>query len=1334
MQKSHPADQVREISVTVFVSTLLGYLLLSLAGLKLAVPPGYASPLFPAAGLALVAGLIWGHRLLPAIWAGSVAANLFIAQGNGSPWWPSIIIAMCIATGATVQAAVGTYLIRARVESSWETMEQNREILRFMLFGGPIACVISATVGVTTLYAAELIDFNDYAYSWWNWWSGDTLGVLIGAPLVLLAINHRQSPWKERRIAIALPMGVTLALILFAFLAVSRWEQQSLRAHIAQHGEDLALGLQQRFDAHEESISALRLLFEVNPDMSFEKFQYFTRLTLADHKDISALSINPYIAGSKRKSFESAEGKKLGIAGYSITEKSPDGKRMPALPRDHYVPVGYIAPVEGNKGAVGYDIFSEPTRRDAILRAIQSGKPAATGAVNLVQDQQQRTGILILHPAYRQVFYTDEQADPVHLIGFATGVIRVDDLVQIATWNRVPNGIRFFIDDLQAPLTRTRLFSTEPNSKDAGTADLTDAFHFDLRLADRLWRLTTYPTQEFLRHQRTWVPAAVGVAGMLFAAVLQILLLATTGRGFLIQRKVDEQTLELRIKGEALQQVLQEHDNLIRRIPVGVYKLRVSFAEGIRYEYVSPLWCEQMGVSSDAVLTDPDIVLRRMHADDRASFSALWDRSRDQLQPLRWEGRVVHPEGVRWLAIEAVPTVLEDAVILWEGVQADITDRKQAEQQQRLLSTAVAQSNAAVVITDRQGDIVFVNGAFSSNTGYTRDEVIGQNPRILQSGATEPETYRDLWKTITEGKTWRGELWNRKKSGEMFWELATISPITDDQGAITHFVAIKENVTLRKQQEIELRSAKEDAEAANLAKSKFLATMSHEIRTPMNGILGMAQLLQLPDLSDAERDEYVRIILSSGNTLQSLLNDILDLSKVEAGKLELHPSVFDPATVLDETAALFSGTAQQKALKLRAAWHGKPDQHYWADAVRVRQMLSNLVSNAIKFSEAGSISIDANELEGDTSSALLTFSVTDTGIGITEEKQALLFRAFSQVDGSSTRQYGGTGLGLSIVRRLAEMMDGQVGVDSSPGQGSRFWFQIRIRRARPTVKNDDNVVPHAVSTPEFSTPRPSAPASNHPVLVVEDNLTNQRVIMALLAKKQLPARCVDNGQQAVDAFAKGDRFSLVLMDCQMPVMDGFEATEHIRRMESDGALARTPIVALTAGAFSEDRQRCVSVGMDDFLGKPINVDEVTAVLEKWIGYHAPLPAQVSESTPSTPTKASSPVFDEAQLLLRFAGDREMIAIGLAAFLEDLPTLIRQLSEAVSLNDAELIRRHAHSLKGAAGSVSGSELSDLAKQIEDAAKVADTESIANFYARIDDSVRRTVEALERYTSG
>ncbi len=525
--------------------------------------------------------------------------------------------------------------------------------------------------------------------------------------------------------------------------------------------------------------------------------------------------------------------------------------------------------------------------------------------------------------------------------------------------------------------------------------------------------------------------------------------------------------------------------------------------------------------------------------------------------------------------------------------------RVEAASARRISATVFDASAEAITITDIHGRILSVNPAFTRMSGYSAAEVVGRNPRLLNSGMQDRTFYKQLWRDLLTHGSWRGEMVNRHKDGHLFDVHISITTSRDSLGQAQHFIGVSADITVRKQAQTEARrstqlltEATREAQAANLAKSRFLATMSHEIRTPMNGILGMAQLLLMPDMKEADRTGYVNTILTSGQSLLTLLNDILDLSRIESGKFQLDSTEFTPLALMQDAQALFAGSAKTKNLTLESDWHGPRGQRYRTDAHRISQMLANLVGNAIKFTLKGHIRVEGAEIERSGDHAVLEFSVSDTGLGIAADKLNLLFLPFSQTDNSTTRQFGGSGLGLSIVSRLAKMLGGHVGVDSTPDQGSRFWFRIRAELCTgPDI---------ALQTPLPTTASPETSRLSGRVLVAEDNRVNALFIKALLGKLGLHVTVVDDGQQALDAITQGSAPDLVLMDLQMPKMDGLTATRQIRQWEMGRAQPRIPIIALTADAFEEARQNCLAAGMDDFLSKPIALDALVKALRPWL--------------------------------------------------------------------------------------------------------------------------------------
>jgi PAS domain S-box-containing protein len=979
-------------------------------------------------------------------------------------------------------------------------------------------------------------------------------------------------------------------------------------------------------------------------------------------------------------------------------------------------------------------------------------------------------------------------------------------------------------------------------------------------------------------------------------------------------------------------------------------------------------------------------------------------RSEGQRFPMELSLSVGHPSGKRFAL----------------AMIRDVTDRKQHEEELcrakeyaeetaarlRRLSRAVEQSPASIVITDPQGSIEYVNPGFVRNTGYTADEALGKNPRVLKSGLHPLEFYEQMWKTLARGEVWRDEICNKKKSEELFWEDATIAPVLNEHGAVTHFVAVKVDITARKRAEAELKEALEQlqrttslqqailnsaeysiiaaqadgtitlfnagaermlgyraedvvgkvtpqifhdeqevsararalttelgfpvqpgfeafvaktrlcqpnesqwtyvrkdgtrfpsllsvtpicdnggnltgfmgiaqditerkraeealqasetryrllaenmrdvvwtadlnlhrtyvsssitqltghtveealqltfdevltadsakqtinafmeimarakdnpkvfsqpvclemeyrcknggtvwaeanmsfllgkdgfpvggmgvsrnitarkkaaqelheyaqklaranreleeagaaAQAASKAKGQFLANMSHELRTPLNGVIGMTELLRDTPLDDRQRG-FVAACHSSGRVLLALISGILDFSKIEAGKLELDEREFDLGQMVKETMEAMAIQARQKGLQLLSHVAPQLQRTVHGDDVRLRQVLLNLIGNAIKFTETGEVAVKVEPAEPQAGKPAIRFEVADTGIGIPPDRSDRLFQPFSQADSSTTRKYGGTGLGLVISKNLVELMGGQIGAISQPGHGSTFWCVVPLAPTgseRPEENNSSGATVVRRQTCDTL-------LKGRRVLLAEDNRVNCMYAQEVLRQGGMECRAVENGLQSLQAV-QSERFDLVLMDCQMPEMDGFEATRRIRAMESNGQLAgHLPVIALTANAIKGDRELCLAAGMDNYIGKPF---EPNALLEMMRHVLAAQEQKPTAEPPAELSRAPSPEdspppIDHSALLARCMGNLEFAQSLLADFQGDLPERIDEIAERVHQGDARAMAESAHALKGAAGTITAESLRALAAAMEAAGKAGDPTPLAS----------------------
>lgn len=743
------------------------------------------------------------------------------------------------------------------------------------------------------------------------------------------------------------------------------------------------------------------------------------------------------------------------------------------------------------------------------------------------------------------------------------------------------------------------------------------------------------------------------------------------------------------------------------------------------YEFLSENADAVLGLPREAVLRDAEVARQLVLPDDRDSLNTAISQSRNALAPLEAQFRVCPPDGVvRWIRTAATPVREAGGDVVWNGHWFDITDLRTTEQALRDALRRLEEAQALARLGDWTCELATGQLSWSPEVYRIMQRDPGHGVPSLSEAVAMLEgasiATADAFAAAQEtGEAQSFEAALRLEDDTLRWLEVIVLPVHDAGGSITAMRGTVQDISARKALELGLSQAKEAADAASRAKSTFLATMSHEIRTPLNGMLGLLELIDRMAMSPELRTS-LQAVQESGRSLQLIIDDILDFSKVEAGKLEIRPEPTRVREAMEEIQRVYAGSAHHMGLGFSVRVDPTIAPAVLIDGLRLRQILGNFVSNAIKFTPAGKVELRVALLARDADLQLLRFEVEDSGIGVSPQEQEKLFQPFEQAGGSA-RRFGGSGLGLAISRRLAELMGGMVAMRSTPGFGTTMEFELWVRTADTPPRAP------AASTAGQSSGAPVPPPPDREglrvasagdglapsVLVVDDHPINRMVMRRQLEALGFPAHDVEGVAEAIPCWERGEH-AVILTDLNMPGMSGFDLSRMVRQVEAASGRARTPIIACSANTIPGVLDECLQAGMDDYIAKPIELAVLRDKLERWLpGAGSAVMPAVVEPASTAPAREDSPVAPAA----RIARDRRGVLLSsvgpraLAKFREVNDVDVANLIRAVACADMQAVVHWSHRIKGACGFIGATDLASVCGMLEQAGRDQDGSGIA-----------------------
>eukprot|EP01037_Dinobryon_pediforme_P011906 gene11905-11998_t len=1484
----------------------LAYYLAGRLGLLLAISPGYATVIWPSAGIALSAVVLKGRRVWWGIVLGSFLINIGLQFDGGALRlsWQSLLLPLLIGAAAALQALVGAKLMERFHAFPYARIEL-KSIVRLFVFGGLVSGLVNSTIATVLLFAVGQLSLVQFVTSWGTWWAGDTLGIFVFAPLILGILAVPADKRWRRAVPIVLPSLSALIITIFLFALNTGSSKRNIEAEFSILTREFGNRIEATIDLCTHAVGGLAGLFDGSPDRNFSDFQHVASQITAFGLGIQALEWIPRVSDTERPAFERKIAAQLN-RNFLVFERV-SGQEQPASQRPAYFPVTYVAPLKGNEGAVGFDLASNETRNASLVEAERTAKAVATPGLTLVQNG--KTGVLMFLPVFDSARpVTTEQERHDALKGFVLGVFAVSDLLNIALQGHDISDVGFWLVDVTDAASPKILTSNDREKPISYSSEGEPVFekalpvgeHVQLGVGGRKWAFWMAPTDAYLIRHGDSSAYYILLAGLLFTALLSGMMLLATNRQYQMVASKEKALEDQKF-------ALDQHAIV-----------SITDIDGV-IQYANDRFVKVSGYPREYLLGKSHNIVHSF-SHEPEFFEDMWTNI---LSGKVWHGEVCNRNAsgeFYWLDSTIVPLLDQNKQpVQFIAICTDITARKRLEgdlETSRAFLQSVTDSMGEGIYTlDANGICTFLNAEGERLIGWTAEEVMNRhihdivhfqdnhgthipmNECAIMCALRQGDKYysedqyftrRDghvfpvsvtsvrllggdhftgsvtVFQDITERRRIQDELRKSEErlsialnaSGTGLWDVYpqaqlaifsdtwftmlgyapnSFAPNDESFRALMHpddlpsfELALKEHIDgLRPLIEAEFRMRRSDGSWAYI-KSIGKVIDRDENNAPSR-VVGVH--IDISAAHQTQQRDYLAKLQTASRALLDIINDILDFSKIEAGKFNIETVEFNIDTVLDNLTAMIAPKIREKGLELVIARAPELPVKFLGDPLRLSQILMNLLSNATKFTQAGEVLVTVGGHATSDAQFMLEIAVSDSGIGMSPDQIAMLFKPFMQADASISRRFGGTGLGLAICHQLVVLLGGVINVESTKGQGSTFSFSLPLTRVqdkglnsdvdhvlqhkRVLVVDDSNAVrsilanmlgyleahvslasngeealmqleqdePFDLIVLDWKMPsmdgleflhRLNAKAGKIPllmttaygvealeaaieqehmgylvagviekpisstvlqewvrvalgysslavkteagqrrrasdiiltdaeILLVEDNPINQQVATELLEVLGIVVTIASSGEVAI-AILRSRQFDLILMDIQMPGMDGFATTTAIR---SDLGIISTPIIAMTANAMSGDRERCIDAGMNDHIAKPIDPDNLALTLARWlesdVAYKNKRIIRGFGSTTSDPhdLPLNLPGLDFSLALKNTNGNKALLIRLLQEFEREYGYDAMLARDLMTQPDWPLLHHLSHTLRGTASTLGAVTVGHIAGKLEE----------------------------------